>query len=137
MSSVHSELSSAPTSDAGGHGLRAQLRHALAADDLTGALSLLGLLSAMPVTEMPLDTDDLGKVRRRLVRLARDKLGKAVREEDGSVDEALREADVVENHFPYAVGVSSSIEYAAARWHQQDATLLMELCKRGHVDHRL
>mmetsp|Transcript_126432 Transcript_126432/g.319302 ORF Transcript_126432/g.319302 Transcript_126432/m.319302 type:complete len:111 (-) Transcript_126432:278-610(-) len=106
-----------PAVATGPHSSAVQLYRALDEEDLSSACRLL---KSTPAGRLPLDAEELGKVGRRVACLARDKLREAVREEDGSLDKVLREVDLIESSFPHAIGMKSSLEYAAARLRQQD-----------------
>jgi len=71
--------------------------------------------------DVPLSNDELNKIRRRAVDIARRGLKKATSLDDTErIEEALRRADLVAEDFPLVPQVRSSLEYVAAGRHLEE-----------------
>jgi len=106
---------------------REHLDQALAREDLGEVYGVWNRWAFTGFGGYPLDSREFAAVRRRAAGIARRALRNAVRgEETGSLEQALKAADLVESRWPHAVGVKSSLEYQAAKRRQQEQLELEE-----------
>mmetsp|Transcript_35872 Transcript_35872/g.90198 ORF Transcript_35872/g.90198 Transcript_35872/m.90198 type:complete len:207 (+) Transcript_35872:92-712(+) len=104
---------------------RAQLNRALAQEELSELYSVFESWIRQGFSDVPLDNRELAVVRRQAACMVRRKLRSAVRgplggDESGRLEEALRDAALVESRWPHVRGVKLSLEYKAAMARAQD-----------------
>lgn len=100
---------------------RRHVEACLAAGDLGGLYQVWQFWVRRGWGQVPLDNRDMTQLKRRIARIVRGRLQMAVQSDDSDrIREALQVADDMADRFPRASEVKTSLEYLAAKAHDNE-----------------